>query len=213
MKPKKAPSGRNQTQGFDRRRQDHRAIHAAGLFRLCPGLQTCHHGKHKPGLQSVDEAMRRRLNLIPFNVTIPKENRDPYLAEKLKAEWPGILTWMIDGCLLWQEEGRLNPPQAVITATDEYLQSEDAIATWIADRCELNASYEDTTAELFKSWKAWAELMRENIGSARAFSNKLVSRPGIRRKDIGHSKARGFSGIRVIKIEEPPLRESFYRDD
>ena len=182
-------------------------------FDYVPAFKLAITGNHKPGLQSVDEAMRRRLNLIPFNVTIPKENRDPYLAEKLKAEWPGILTWMIDGCLLWQEEGRLNPPQAVITATDEYLESEDAIATWIADRCELNASYEDTTAELFKSWKAWAELMRENIGSARAFSNKLVSRPGIRRKDIGHSKARGFSGIRVIKIEEPPLRESFYRDD
>ena len=118
---------------------------------------------------------------------------------------------MIDGCLIWQEEGRLNPPQAVITATDEYLESEDAVATWIADRCELKASYEDTAAELFKSWKAWAELMHENVGSAKAFSNKLVSRPGIRRNVIGHSKARGFSGIRVIKIEDP--QRGFYRDD
>jgi hypothetical protein len=66
-------------------------------------------------------------------------------------------------------EGRLNPPQAVITATDDYLESEDAMATWIAERCELKASYEDTAAELFKSWKAWAELMRENVGSAKAF--------------------------------------------
>jgi putative DNA primase/helicase len=181
-------------------------------FDYAPAFKLAITGNHKPGLQSVDEAMRRRLNLIPFNVTIPKADRDPSLAEKLKAEWPGILAWMIDGCLIWQEEGRLNPPQAVITATDEYLESEDAVATWIADRCELKASYEDTAAELFKSWKAWAELMHENVGSAKAFSNKLVSRPGIRRNVIGHSKARGFSGIRVIKIEDPPQR-SFYRDD
>ncbi|HEV7910804.1 MAG TPA: hypothetical protein VGP28_06905 [Methylocella sp.] len=158
--------------------------------------------------------MRRRLNLIPFNVTIAKADRDPSLAEKLKAEWPGILTWMIDGCLLWQEEGQLNPPQAVIRATDEYLESEDAIAMWISDRCELKASYEDTAAELFKSWKAWAELMGEKVGSAKAFSNKLQARPGIKRKAIGHSNARGYSGIHVVKVEQAqPEQSSFYRDD
>jgi putative DNA primase/helicase len=160
-------------------------------FDYVPAFKLVITGNHKPGLQGVDEAMRRRLNLIPFNVTIPKANRDTGLAEKLKAEWPGILTWMIEGCLLWQEEGQLNPPQAVITATDEYLESEDAMATWISDRCELKASYEDTSAELFKSWKEWAELMREPVGSAKALSNKLQARPGIRRKTFGHSKARG----------------------
>jgi phage/plasmid-associated DNA primase len=116
--------------------------------------------------------MRRRLNLIPFNVTIPKADRDPSLAEKLKTEWPGILAWMIAGCLLWQEEGRLNPPQAVITATDDYLESEDAMATWIAE-----------------------------VGSAKTFGNKLQARAGIKRKAIGHSNVRGYSGIRVVKVE------------
>ena len=158
--------------------------------------------------------MRRRLNLIPLNVTIPKADRDPSLAEKLKTEWPGILAWMIDGCLRWQEEGRLNPPQAVITATDDYLESEDAMATWIAERCELKASYEDTAAELFKSWKAWAELMRENVGSAKAFGNKLQARAGIKRKAIGHSNVRGYRGIRVVKVEQAQSEQSsFYRDD
>jgi putative DNA primase/helicase len=183
-------------------------------FDYVPAFKLAITGNHKPGLQSVDEAMRRRLNLIPFNVTIPKADRDPSLAEKLKTEWPGILAWMIAGCLLWQEEGRLNPPQAVITATDDYLESEDAMATWIAERCELKASYEDTAAELFKSWKAWAELMRENVGSAKAFGNKLQARAGIKRKAIGHSNVRGYSGIRVVKVEQAqPEQSSFYRDD
>jgi putative DNA primase/helicase len=121
---------------------------------------------------------------------------------------------MIGGCLLWQEDGRLNPPQAVITATDDYLESEDAMATWIAERCELKGSYEDTAAELFKSWKAWAELMRENVGSAKAFGNKLQARAGIKRKAIGHSNVRGYSGIHVVKVEQPqPEQSRFYRDD
>jgi len=183
-------------------------------FDYVPAFKLVITGNHKPGLQSVDEATRRRLNLIPFNVTIPKADRDQSLAEKLKAEWPGILTWMIDGCLLWQKEGGLHPPQAVIAATDEYLESEDAMATWINERCELKESYYDTAAELFKSWKAWAELMRETVGSAKGFSNKLQARPGIRKIKIGDSKARGYSGIRVVKIEQAqPPQSSFYRDE
>ena len=88
------------------------------------------------------------------------------------------------------------------------------MATWIAERCELKASYEDTAAELFKSWKAWAELMRENVGSAKAFGNKLQARAGIKRKAIGHSNVRGYSGIHVVNVEQPqPEQSSFYRDD
>jgi hypothetical protein len=47
-------------------------------------------GNHKPGLRSVNEAIRRRFHLVPFTVTIPPEERDKDLADKLKAEWPGI---------------------------------------------------------------------------------------------------------------------------
>ena len=54
-------------------------------------------GNHKPSLRTVDEAMRRRLLLVPFTVQIPPGERDPRLAEKLSAEWPAILRWMIDG--------------------------------------------------------------------------------------------------------------------
>jgi putative DNA primase/helicase len=84
-------------------------------------------GNHKPGLRTVDEAIRRRLHLLPFTQGIPKEERDPRLPEKLKAEWSGILAWMIEGCLEWQGEG-LNPPDVVTVATREYFEEEDSLA-------------------------------------------------------------------------------------
>jgi phage/plasmid-associated DNA primase len=59
-------------------------------------------------------------------VTIPKEERDPDLPEKLKAEWPAILRWMVNGCTEWQKGG-LQPPKAVIDATNLYLDDEDSI--------------------------------------------------------------------------------------
>jgi putative DNA primase/helicase len=66
------------------------------FFQYTPQFKLLIAGNHKPGLRLVDEAIRRRFNLIPFTVTIPSEERDPDLSEKLKAELPGILAWMID---------------------------------------------------------------------------------------------------------------------
>src|SRR5271168_1739902 len=96
-------------------------------------------GNHKPSLRSVDEAIRRRFHLIPFTVTIPPEERDRDLTEKLKAEWPGILQWLLEGCLQWHRDG-LRPPPTVVDATAAYLEAEDATAAWIEDRCERDPS-------------------------------------------------------------------------
>ena len=67
------------------------------FFDFMPTFKLFIVGNHKPRLGSVNEAMRRRLLLVPFTVQIPPDERDPRLAEKLKAEWPAILRWCIDG--------------------------------------------------------------------------------------------------------------------
>jgi putative DNA primase/helicase len=73
------------------------------FFEYAPQFKPIIAGNHKPGLRSVDEAIRRRFNPIPFTVTIPPEERDETLPEKLKSELPGILAWMITGCTDWLE--------------------------------------------------------------------------------------------------------------
>ena len=102
------------------------------FFEYAPQFKLLIAGNHKPGLRSVDEAIRRRFHLMPFTVTIPPERARPDLDEKLKDEWPGILRWMIEGCLAWQQTG-LRPSNAVRSATDAYLQAEDAMAAWIEE--------------------------------------------------------------------------------
>ena len=98
------------------------------FFDFVPRFKLVWSGNAKPTLNRVDEAIRRRLNLVPFTVTIPKAERDLELAEKLKEEWPGILQWMIEGCNEWQEFG-LGAPAAVTAATDEYLAAQDTVKT------------------------------------------------------------------------------------
>ena len=79
-------------------------------------------GNHRPGISGVNEAMRRRLLLVPFKIEIPAEERDPDFAGKLVAEHPAILRWMVDGCLEWQRDG-LGIPGCVRAASDEYFAS------------------------------------------------------------------------------------------
>jgi|ERR1019366_10186423 putative DNA primase/helicase len=105
---------------------------------------------------------------------------------------------MLEGAILWRRQG-LNPPAAVIDATNQYLESEDVVSAWIADRCEVKESYQDTAANLFASWKAWAELMGEEPGSQKALSAKLQEQHGMKQTKIGHSKARGYQGLRLVE--------------
>jgi putative DNA primase/helicase len=162
-------------------------------FEFTPQFKLVIAGNHKPGLRSVDEAIRRRFNLIPFTVHIPPEERDETLTERLKAEWPGILAWMVQGCLDWQREG-LAPPAAVKAATAEYLESEDALTTWIDDKCERSPQSKESSTDLFLSWKNWADAAGEPSGSQKRFSQKLEERGFHKVKDM---YGRSFQGLRL----------------
>ena len=99
-------------------------------FEFVPQLKLLISGNHKPGIRSVDEAIRRWFHLLPFTLTIPPEERHLGFADTLKDEWPAILGWMVQGCLEWQRIG-LNPPAAVRAATAAYLDAQDAIGAWL----------------------------------------------------------------------------------
>jgi putative DNA primase/helicase len=165
------------------------------FFDFVPQFKIMIMGNHKPSVRSVDEAIKRRLNLLPFTVTIPKHERDPDLVEKLKPESPGILYWMIAGFVEWRKLGGLVAPAAVVDATNSYLEAEDAIMAWMSDWCERdNNAWESSTA-LFAAWKAWAERNGEYVGTIRRFAQAL-ERHGI--VFLRKNKARGYLGLRVI---------------
>ena len=169
------------------------------FFEYTPQFKPVIVGNHKPAIRNIDEAMRRRLHMIPFTVTIPPDRRDPRLTEKLLAERDGILAWAVAGCLAWQREG-LKPPACVVSATEEYFESEDALGRWLDERCVRAPNAKSLTAELFTDWKHWADSAGEFIGSQRRFSDLLITR-GIEkwRNSVG---VRGFQGI---GLKHPPM--------
>jgi putative DNA primase/helicase len=163
------------------------------FFEYVPQFKLFVAGNHKPGLRNVDEAIRRRLHLIPFTVTIGEQERDPDLAEKLRAEYPGILQWAIEGCLMWQREG-LNPPAAVRDATSNYLAEEDAIGRWIEDRCTLGSCYWTAGKRLFADWQDWCNQTGESPGTQKRLTQRLHAR-GIPSKRDEATGTRGLIGI------------------
>lgn len=163
------------------------------FFEYQPQFKLLIAGNHKPGLRTVDEAMRRRFHLIPFAVSIPESERDGGLKDKLRAEWPGILAWMIQGCLRWQEIG-LSPPVAVRRATSAYLEAEDLLGAWLDECCDADPCEWEPSANLFASWKAHAERAGEKSGSSKRLGQMLENR-GFQPKRT--SCARGFEGLRL----------------
>lgn len=144
------------------------------FFEYVPQFKLGISGNHKPGLRSVDEAIKRRMNLIPFTVTIPREERDPNFRARLKPEWPGILAWLVAGCRQWQAQG-LAAPDVVVNATNAYLDEEDAVKLWLEENCFREAQRWITVAWLFSSWKYYAEAAGEHAGSTKRFSQRLES--------------------------------------
>lgn len=168
------------------------------FFEYAPQFKLVIAGNHKPSIRNVDEAMRRRLHLIPFTVTVPPERRDGQLTEKLLAERDGIMAWAIQGCLQWQQHG-LQPPAVVTAATDEYFEAEDAIGRWMDERCLLDVNQTALTAELFSDWKYWAEDAGEFIGSQRRFSEQLIAK-----NFQGWRNSTGLRGFRGIGLKYHP---------
>jgi putative DNA primase/helicase len=162
-------------------------------------------GNHKPGFRTVDEAIRRRFLLVPFTICIPEEERDKHFAEKLKAEGPAILRWMVDGCLQCQCDG-LMVPDKVRVATDEYLADQDVIAQWLDECTEADAGpfAFETSRALFKSWKGWCEDRNFAPGTQTSFADSLKDRGYAHKRT---SSARGFNGIR-LKFDFEPKGES-----
>lgn len=133
------------------------------------------YGNVRPRIDGTDDGIWRRMMLIPFKVTIPKEEQDKHLLPKLLAELPGILNWALAGCRQWQAEG-LNPPPSVLSATDEYRQDMDTIGAFLEEKCERAEKYTVRAAEIYEAYTEWSKAAGEKPVTQNAFGHSLTQR-------------------------------------
>jgi putative DNA primase/helicase len=141
---------------------------------------------HKPIIKDTSHAMWRRIRLIPFPVEIPDDEQDKTLPDALFTEAPGILAWMVRGCLSWQFGG-LSVPDEVTAATGGYRAEMDVLGDFISECCIVTPGASAAATDLYKNYTSWAD---EN-GEKRPFSQKVF---GITLAERGFERTRGHGG-------------------
>lgn len=168
-------------------------------FTFPPTFKVWFSTNHKPVIRGTDTAIWERIRLIPFTVRFyradeltddqSRHNADartagtlePYplmdleLPNKLRPELPGILNWLLEGCLDWQRNG-LGTPAEVTQAVAAYREEMDTIGQWIADACIQGPQMTATAKQLYTSYVAWSEGNGERTASQNALGKSLTER-------------------------------------
>lgn len=171
-------------------------------FEFAPFFKLLFLGNYHPSLRSLDSGMQRRLHVVPFNHVVPEEERDLQLGEKLKAEAPGILRWMIQGCLEWQLLG-LRKPSAVDIATKAYFERQDVLGDWLDAETEEptdpKAAFEELTF-LYERWSKFCVAAGERPGTKSDLSQELQRRGYLAGKHSENRRAI-IHGIRLTRVK------------
>ncbi len=152
-------------------------------FSFTPSLKLWLGTNHKPTIKGTDYAIWRRIHLIPFTVTIPPEQQDKQLQTRLRTELPGILAWAVRGCQEWLAGG-LQPPEAVIAATEAYRTEQNQFEQWLSDCCQCLPHLQTSASDLFNSYQQWTgdKVMTQNM-----FVRKLSEKGLTRKKNLRRS--------------------------
>lgn len=144
------------------------------FFEFHPLFKLTISGNHKPDIRGLDDGIWRRVLLVPFDVQIPKAERDASLGDKLWAERSGILNWMIEGLLAYLEGG-LQEPATVLDATREYREQSDPVGLFLDSACVVTGDSTDSipTKDLVLAFNFWMDQRGEGQWKDRTIALRL----------------------------------------
>jgi putative DNA primase/helicase len=151
------------------------------FFQFEPTFKVWLAANHKPEIRGTDNAIWRRIRLIPFDVTIPKEQQDPELVSKLREELPGIMAWAIEGARQWQAHG-LGIPAVVRAATQSYREEQDVLAAFLTECCTTGDGMKAPAKTLYASFRQWSQDNGEPVKTQKEFGMRLAERGFDRRR-------------------------------
>jgi putative DNA primase/helicase len=165
-------------------------------FSFRPAFKLWLSTNNKPVIQGTDDAIWDRLRLIPFTQRFDGDRQDPKLPEKLRSELSGVLAWMVEGCLEWQEHG-LGEPESVRKATDQYRAEMDTLAAFIEDRCVVREGIVAPATPLYKQYQMWCDDAGEKPETQKMFGMRLRERgfTSDKIKRGPHKDRKGWFGI------------------
>jgi putative DNA primase/helicase len=173
---------------------------------------------HRPKVADDSHGFWRRVRLVPFGQCFAGDKVDPELISKLRAEAPGILAWLVRGCLAWQEHG-LGMPSQVKMATDEYRKESDTVGEFIDDRCVVEPRAQVRAGALYGEFCEWCRDNGERFPSLnrKNFTARLTAK-GFSKVRMGHDRTWTWLGLRLRSLQDsdpplPPANEFLMRTD
>lgn len=145
------------------------------FFEFKPGFKLILECNAKPRISGDDDGIWRRIDMILFTVQIPEALVDRELEDKLVAEAPGILNWLLEGARMWLLDGLVRP-LAVIEAVEDYRRSANPFGEWFSERLDLVADHKERSSDLYNDYKLWAEDNGHEPVSQRAFGLACADR-------------------------------------
>src|SRR5262249_629464 len=136
--------------------------------------------------------------VIRFDECIPVAERDPELKERLKLDADAVLTWMVDGWLLYREQG-LDEPESVTDATHGYKTDSDTLGAFTREECVTGPDKSDTTKALYERFVEWTGDGVRAL-SKRDFGRELDDRGY---PYASHRSGRPRIGIALISLMDP----------
>ena len=133
---------------------------------------------HRPRVTDDSHGFWRRVRLIPFLQQFKGQAEDKNLVARLEEELPGILAWAVRGAVAWHKRG-LEPPAAVLNATESYRTESDPIAQFLEEQCVLEDGCVTPATVAYKAYTAWAaeQGMSEREGlTATGFGRRMAGR-------------------------------------
>lgn len=159
-------------------------------------------GNYRPRLKGGDAAMQRRMVLVPFEAAFEGKEQDKHLPDKLRAEAPAILHWIIQGAVKWYAQG-LTIPDRIRAASAEYMHTMDDLTEWVEDCCDIGPDARESNKYLFASFSAWKLERAEKVPSINTWSERM--RQQLKLEQYRTKKVRGFAGIALTPEEAAHL--------
>lgn len=156
---------------------------------------------HLPIIRGTDDGIWRRIKIIPFNIQIPKEKVDKKLEYKLKAEYTGILNWIVQGAIMWQQEG-LEDPEAVTKVIETYRAEMDPLDAFLEECCTTGQNYSIKAREMYDAYHEWAKESEEYKMSMTKFGREMS------KKLLRVKKMDGWYYV-GLKLKEPESDYTF----
>jgi putative DNA primase/helicase len=166
------------------------------FFEFMPTFKIWFATNHKPTIRG-DAAIWRRLKLVPFDYTIPKDRQKKRheVMAMFQSELPGILNWAIQGCQEWQRDG-LGVPDEVIKATREYESEQDTFSMFLEEKCVRAPNARVLSLAIYREYKSWAEEHGETPASHKTFAS-LMSERGFPKTKTMHGALYSGLGLRT----------------